>query len=109
LADILGCNPTWALNLRYGLRYRSIHVSGRDKTLRVVIGHSRASDGFEVNVVDFGMGVGSFHNLYWNFDMIISTSMAARITSDTVSPRLSANAFNASAVTLSRRTWRCIV
>jgi hypothetical protein len=61
LADILGCNPTWALNLRYGLRYRSIHVSGRDKTLRVVIGHSRTSDGFEVNVVDFGMGVGSFH------------------------------------------------
>jgi hypothetical protein len=61
LADILGSNPTWALNLRYGLRYRSIHVSGRDKTLRVVIGHSRTSDGFEVNVVDFGMRVGSFH------------------------------------------------
>jgi len=61
LADILGCNPTWALNLRYGLRYGFIHVSGSHCALRVVIGQSRASDGIEMGMIEFGGGVGSFH------------------------------------------------
>jgi hypothetical protein len=61
LAYILGCNPTWALNLRYGLHYRFIHVSGRHCALRVVMRQSRASDGIEMGMIEFGGGVGSFH------------------------------------------------
>jgi hypothetical protein len=45
LADILGSNPTWALNLRCGLRYGSIHVSGRFYAFRIVAGKFGASDG----------------------------------------------------------------
>jgi hypothetical protein len=56
LAHILGCNPTWALNLRYGLRYRFIHVSGRLSALRVVMRQSRASDGIHVGIVEFDSG-----------------------------------------------------
>jgi hypothetical protein len=95
--------------LRYGLRYGFIHVSGRHCALRVVMRQSCTSDGIEMGMIEFGCDVGSFHSLYWYCDMMISASMALRITSDTVSPRLSANAFNASAVVWSRRTWRWIV
>jgi hypothetical protein len=62
LAHILGCNPTWALNLRYGLRYRFIHVSGRLSALRVVMRQSRTSDGIEMGMIEFGGG-SVFHGL----------------------------------------------
>jgi hypothetical protein len=61
LAYILGCNPTWTLNLRYGLLDNPIHVSGRHCALRVVMRQSRTSDGIEMGMIEFGGCVGSFH------------------------------------------------
>jgi hypothetical protein len=57
LTHVLGRLPTWALNLRYGLRYGFIHVSGRHCALRVVMRQSRTSDGIHVGIVEFDSGV----------------------------------------------------
>jgi hypothetical protein len=62
LTDILGCLPCRALNLRYGLRYGFIHVSGRHCALRVVMRQSRTSDGIEMGMIEFGGG-SVFHGL----------------------------------------------